>query len=529
MADFRDYLELEIGLSTRLAKVWKPYAARVYAQITQSVAERDFARAHEIANAIDLTDLMAEQEPFIRATLLTCAQHGAAIAGGTGVSLTELPKLLDGVVRGFLSTIEYQVSRQVSDAAAQLIADAQAEDEQAQQVFKAAKPRFVKEFVTFKRSGDAALQMVSALHTSRLSTWGFTAEAEYLGFDEYELSAVLDGRTSEFCRLINGKRFKVVDARSSIINVLSVAQPEDAKTVQPWPKQNKAVIALFKEMTPTELTELGLHIPPFHPGCRTMLVRAGKAPKLEKPKVTAPSMPETVVTPESFKALGLDVGQDKVDHWNTYVKLNPVDVLAKLSGHSPVDLVNGTLGQRFRTIMFSDSGDVQLKFIARAGEKGIAGSKLTFNPYSGVLYKDYLDFKGASQVDAQAFFRKFEDSLAEVGKSLGAEKIITAVGAGQAVAYGKIGYVPQEDDWIILRTSLKESLQDVPEMLAKLKPNESEVLNLLLTSSDPRAFRALVDMPFGKKLVKTLLADAEFDGVLDLTDLKVLAKHKGIA
>lgn len=55
--------------------------------------------------------------------------------------------------------------------------------------------RFVTPFVSFQEEGDQLVQMISSLHTSRMSTWGFTAEATQLGVTRYKLTAVLDGRT----------------------------------------------------------------------------------------------------------------------------------------------------------------------------------------------------------------------------------------------------------------------------------------------------------------------------------------------
>ena len=181
--------------------------------------------------------------------------------------------------------------------------------EELKTVEKAEKPRYVREFVNFTVEGDKIMQLISSLHTSRLAVWGFAAEADLLGLTTYKLSAVLDGRTSAFCRAINGKVFKVDDARKSINEILSVQNPDDVKSLQPWPKQDKASMEKYAEMTPEELTAAGLHIPPFHPGCRTMLVRVGKAPRTEKPSVPKEreKLPKVVSTKETFEELGLTV------------------------------------------------------------------------------------------------------------------------------------------------------------------------------------------------------------------------------
>ena len=79
------------------------------------------------------------------------------------------------------------------------------------------------------------------------------------------------GRThQQILSNMDGKVFQVADARRKVIEVLNVQNPEDLKVVQPWPKQTKRALAEFQQMTPQELTEQGLHIPPYHPHCRTI-------------------------------------------------------------------------------------------------------------------------------------------------------------------------------------------------------------------------------------------------------------------
>jgi hypothetical protein len=98
----------------------------------------------------------------------------------------------------------------------------------------------------------------------------------------------MDGRTSEFCQMINGKTFLVEDARSTIVQVLNLDNPDDAKHITPWPSQSKASLANLSKLSAQELTNLNLHVPPFHPGCRTLCVVVGKQIK------TLPFSPLTV-------------------------------------------------------------------------------------------------------------------------------------------------------------------------------------------------------------------------------------------
>jgi len=127
--------------------------------------------------------------------------------------------------------------------------------------------RFVQPFQPFVDPGIGELQIAASLNTSRLSTWGFTTESLHLGRTRYQLTAVLDGRTSDFCRMINGRQFDVASARSLVTKVLTAKDPEDVKTLQPWPKQDRESMAKYTEMSDAQLQAAGLGIPPFHPMC----------------------------------------------------------------------------------------------------------------------------------------------------------------------------------------------------------------------------------------------------------------------
>lgn len=563
MVDFRVYAELEEGLHAHLLRAWSKYAATQYAAISEAVKAQDWPTAYALAQALDLTDVVAGQTDFIRATLKTCALFGARMAGSEYTNLLsslDFGNTLDKSMSVFMRGVEWNASMAIQDSAAQLIAEAQASV--VQKAEKKPKPRFVKEFVSFRKEGDAALQLVSSLHTSRMSTWGFTGEADLLGEVEYELSAVLDGRTSDFCRLINGKKFKVVDARKSIVEILSLEDPNDAKTLQPWPKQTKDALAEFATMSAEELTQRNLHIPPFHPRCRTMLVKLGQAPRLEKPKRVAPKvkpvppvvgdvpvvvspgekpkglsipkppdpvnqplLPETLSTPETFKVVGVDAGQDKVDHWNGYIGVSPVDVLATLSDKTPAEVVKDAATSKATKIKFLDNGDIQIKTTAKVGDKGEFRGRVTFNPYTGTLYKDFADFKKAEKVDAIKFLRRLEANQILAAQSMGAKVVVAAVGPGEAFAYLQLGYLPTEVQWSALRNGMLEDVAGpLAEKFALLPKAQQKMVLLLLATKDAQAMRALADL--GTPFVKELLQDLSFEAGIQVNLPAVLAKNK---
>ena len=196
-----------------------------------------------------------------------------------------------------------------------------------------ASGRYVTPFVSFDKQGDEQLRMIASLNSSRLATWGFTAEAEVLGMARYRLTAVLDGRTSKFCRLMDGKVFEVSDARRKVIEALNVQNPEDLKVVQPWPKQTKAHMAMYAEMTTTDFVERGLHIPPYHPHCRTLLRHVPSS--IGKPMEITPTVPEGAqvfqqVTQADLKELGIDATPEQVAEWNEHIGMTPCGVAVQV-------------------------------------------------------------------------------------------------------------------------------------------------------------------------------------------------------
>lgn len=322
------YVDVEESLTAKLKKTWRVSAVKLYAKMLKKVEQADFDGARRLVDEIDLTDVGEKNKAVIRSHLRASMIFGARNASGMKSSITETgqyKELMDKVVGVMCASLEWNATTYTVKAALQSIARAEAEYQKTEVVVQkaAAKKRFVQEFVSFQKDGDDMVQLVSSLHTNRMATWGFTAEAEVLGIETYKLIAVLDGRTSEFCRMINGHTFQVSDARDTVMQVLNLDNPDDAKFIQPWPNQSKANMAEFSKMSAKELTALNLHIPPFHPGCRTLCVPVSKA------VIAAPSrlMQNADTVPVKV--------QDVVYGVATRVQEKALERLSKLAGTNP--------------------------------------------------------------------------------------------------------------------------------------------------------------------------------------------------
>lgn len=391
--------------------------------------------------------------------------------------------------------------------------------------------RYVTPFVSFDKQGDEQLRMIASLNSSRLATWGFTAEAEVLGMARYKLTAVLDGRTSEFCKLIDGKVFNVPDAREKVIEVLNVQNPEDLRVVQPWPKQTKQALAEFREMSPAELTERGLHIPPYHPHCRT-ICRAipSSAGKVKETVPTTPTGAEAfqAVTQADLKEMGIDATQAQVDQWNAHVGMTPVELLSKLSGLPPQEVMTKGKGVGTKPIQFDPSGNIgfNVKGSSPSGIEFKLGAIL--DPFTGTYYLSQADLLAGNPKAELVFLKNLFSSLIEMGLKSSATSVAVGV-AGNAAYYAKLGFLPDELEWDSLRTFTMGELESdiLKPMLASLTPLDRLLVEHLLQDKSVGALSALVELPFvykGKTIGEWLFGKATGTWALDLTDEGLVAQ-----
>jgi DNA topoisomerase IB len=75
------------------------------------------------------------------------------------------------------------------------------------------------------------------------------------------------------CEYMHGKTFQVEDATDALNDILKADDPDDLKTLQPWPGQSKQDVSEMMEMTDEELIDRNWHLPPWHPACRCILVK----------------------------------------------------------------------------------------------------------------------------------------------------------------------------------------------------------------------------------------------------------------
>ena len=390
--------------------------------------------------------------------------------------------------------------------------------------------RFVTPFVSFADDGDQQIQLASSLNSSRLATWGFTSECEQLGRQTYRLTAVLDGRTSPFCRIIDGREFSVASASKQVLDSLMVQNPEDLKEVQPWPDQSKDAIAEYEQMSDDELIALGLNIPPFHPFCRTMCVSSDEnegetGPGLEGGENTGPL--ETVAaTPQDFQDVGIsDVTEDELAHWNDYIGLNPQTALETMFG-GDLEALKAKLVDKALDILSGGSFGFRATGIL---EDGTFDLETVLDPFTRTVYLEGADLTGDPEQAAQ-FMRRVFNGMIDTGMSAGMSALAVDVGDG-AYDYLQMGFLPKADDWEDFRQQSIDALQDgsLKDVFDSLNADDKDELLNILSNPDEHALNDLLAKDWqydGQAVGEILLQDLHGQFVLDLTDDDAVAQAK---
>lgn len=513
--DFSSYLKLETLASRRLRSLWQKKSLGLFASITRLLRQKKYQEAYKLAEEFSLADIAKGSSVALQAAYSMAVTFGGSIASGARNPMSEKmggAGIVEKAAKQTVAMVSVAGTDILRDRILQLIADAEYEDQHAEKAEKKPK-RYVGEFTSFKEDGDEVLQMLSYLNTSRLAVWGFTAEAEILGITTYKLSNFMDSKTSDFCRMIHGKVFEVAAARSKIEQVLDVEDVEQLRTVQPWPKQDKASIAAYSKMNSKELTALGLHIPPFHPGCRTLCVpvdfrvsAAGRSTTESPVGIGAAKKPEPVKI-EEFEQIGLKVTEREAEEWSAIVSPSVVAPIIALTGATPEFLLEQT--KNWLKFRYLDGKKIKINSKVPYSE-GAIHTRLTLDGQNGSLILERMDFPGVPDEKVASYLTEFYKATSTVVyESPNLDRIVVSLGAGEAYTHLALGFVPTKSSWNALREKWSK-----PELLASLGLPEKKIAEVQahLKATDPTAIRRLDSYKIrgtGKTLAQTILEEEE--------------------
>lgn len=122
---------------------------------------------------------------------------------------------------------------------------------------------------TARGGGSSLVDLVSSLNTTRLVSYGFLNEAALVGITSYRYNALLDVRTTEFCRHLNGRVFPVRNQLEKLDTILRINDSDQIRAAAPFPRFDQ--IDEFRQMTDEQLIERNWSTPPLHFYCRSVI------------------------------------------------------------------------------------------------------------------------------------------------------------------------------------------------------------------------------------------------------------------
>lgn len=391
----------------------------------------------------------------------------------------------------------------------------------AQSKVQKADRRILDSFSSFMgTNGQAMFNMLSSLHTSRVASYGFTAEAEAMGYEEYRINEQLDARTCPVCEQMHGKTFKVSDARKLLEIALRVSDPNDLKQLQPWPGQDQASVEALSKMGTQQLVANGWHIPPFHPRCRGLLGRVNATPSTISQAQA--SQGPYVASAEDFIAMGLHPDSREVSLWNSGVGIAPAEVAARLQGISLEKYLLGLQDTPKNSGVTTFSAKSTINLLMSSIGFGVTSplsQAVRFIPDLKTLYLSGLELEATA--DAYTVVKKYMQQFVSVARDASLESVSIAPSSEiGGYAWAKYGFIPTQSEWDALAATLRAKYNKMG-LGASLTPATKTVLEYALSSTDPMAIYTLSDLfeqVGGIGIGQLLLSGSSWTGYLYLAN-----------
>jgi hypothetical protein len=491
-----EYLDLERMLTSKLQFEMADTVQSAWDRHSKALAMGDLEGASVQAETLTLEAVAPKVSQYAAALMRAAIDFGAIMASNSEKTLTSslsLQRTVQHNVGQLCQFLKYRGSAILQGRLLQSIAQHREASIQ--------KADAVRGQVSFMDDANAMAQMISGLHTSRLSGWGFTAEADMLGITTYKLSAQLDKRTSRFCRFIHGKTFSVVSAKRILDLAVFADNPEDLKVLHPWPNQNLESIASYEAMTSQQLQDAGMGVPPFHPGCRTLMVRVDYKTRLVKPKVSRSpyTLPDYTSTPETFLNMGIRLSKEKVAVWNDYMNVDPLVLLSTLSRTAIPNLLGNSTGMinvtRANDILLAWGADKALKVLFRTGT-----GALELSP---------------KLVDTMLTSGEWE-ILKNTYSSFGASSALAIARQGEAMALSEAGFIPDLGGWSKVQAEIRVSLDALPK--GSLTGDQEAGVRSILLSTNPAALKQLHTLGIKTSVLKQLLEKVAYRGTFSFDE-----------
>lgn len=297
------FLDLEQGMAGQLLPVWEEHWNVRGEAIALAAEEGRWADAHQHVETVDMRTPLEK-----RAKTLDTIGMAALLLGASRLGRIDRTVVYKEPPKEVLAAAVAQVHMMVGDNATQALrqelhlsldkfeyALSSSNEAGIEDVAKAVKGKnkYVPQSVraqqvlrsaltgTGANRGAQFIGLAANLHISRLSSAGFLLQANSQQMTEYQISEVMDRRTCPVCAKMHGLTFRVADGLQQMSRILSANSAASLRLTAPWPSRTKAGIEAFSKLDHAGLVDAGYNVPPYHPGCRGILVPVGTVPVID--------------------------------------------------------------------------------------------------------------------------------------------------------------------------------------------------------------------------------------------------------
>lgn len=263
------FLDYEEVMAVLMMAAWSRKTSEAYDAYLDALGGTYTAakmnRGAEVASRI-LSDVVTEDDAVaMRAAQVQAARRGASVANGL-TAFDQLPtneQIFDGMTRAsrywtnayFNNHVIPALQRSVEN----LIASEGLTDPKA--VYQALRSQLDQRLLR----RVPYWHTVSSSAASRAYHYGIIKAGRRVGYRGYRLEAVMDNRTSDICRTLNGREFWLADAER-VYDDIAKTEGDDIKDVHPWISREE-----YKGMSEREVYDRAVYVPPFHGRCRTTM------------------------------------------------------------------------------------------------------------------------------------------------------------------------------------------------------------------------------------------------------------------
>jgi hypothetical protein len=281
MPKIETFITLEEVMASAYKGAWDKKASKIVAQVTALAENGEIAAAYDAVKSISADDIAEGQRRRAEELGVSCTLFGASrvvplkdAATAKGEPSEHVALAIDQMSDMTTDAVMAQVRR----SAEQVLGRWEHAKNQEGQVQKADLDLADMLNAAVLGTGRGMFDLTANLTTSRLVSFGFLAEAIQQGVTRYQLEATLDQRTSQTCRRLHRKTFDVQQAYGVIDKALRVSDPDELAAAHPWLRGDKQTLHDLEHLSEDALlAKYGVLVPPFHPRCRTILVKVGEA------------------------------------------------------------------------------------------------------------------------------------------------------------------------------------------------------------------------------------------------------------